>query len=366
MSVSGELTRSYLNSAIIEAEVDNVTEYGLDLSIVKFDLKEKDPKQFKNIINFVYKYLDFMTIILENEHSFIVFIRNSKIHATVLMVKNLNLALRLKFNTRLKNIAITNFDKSDSVLSLVERLNSYYLKAKLTHTDIYYGTKYLNFQEVNENVLSKIFKEDPNISVFGLYNDTSIKIDAQITKYKQNKIILKVEKEYLSFLQRQPILYFEHTNIPDVMNANILNVNYENSTLEIAKFNFIDQSPLHRKNLRVEPPIPIKSSLIIDDMIIDGLINDISITSLLFTTQLQFAEEIEKLNLTNKTFRIQFKLENLHGNDFDIEMKATIFKTMGNQLVLNTYANSETQNIIKEYINMCYQHLLLQVQGKVV
>ena len=150
------------------------------------------------------------------------------------------------------------------------------------------------------------------------------------------------------------------------MSANIVNVSYEKSILEVTRFNFIDQSPLHRRNLRVEPPIPIKGSLILDDFIIDGLINDISITSLLFTTQLQFVEELEKLNLTKKTFKIQFVLENLHGNNFEIDMNATIYKTMGNQLVLNTYTNSETQNIIKEYINMCYQHLLLQVQGKVV
>ncbi len=366
MNETEELTLSYLNSAILEAEYENVKDYGLDLCIIKFDIKESDSKKFKNIIKFIYKYLNFMTIILENDHSFIILARNSKIHSTALMMKNLNLALKLRFNTTLKNIAITNIDKNDNLISTIERLNNYYLKAKITKKDIYYGTKYISFENINNKTISNILKENPKIYLFGLYKDTSIKIDGNIINYSDDEVTIKVAKEYLSFLQKQPVLYLEHPNLPDVISTNIIEVNFEKSTLKVSKFNFIDQSPLHRRNLRIEPPIPIKASLIIDDIIIDGLINDISITSLLFTTQLQYIEEIEKLDLSSKSFKIQFKIENLHDNEFDIEMKATIFKIMGNQLVLNTYGSSETQNIIKEYINMCYQHLLLQVQGKVV
>ncbi len=366
MSVSEELILSYLNTAIIESEYEDVKDYGLDLCLIKFDIKEDDSKKFKNILKFVYKYLNFMTITLENKYSFIAYARNTKIHSTVLMMKNLNLALKLKYNTSIKNIAITNIDKNEDLISVLERLQTYYLKAKITHKEIYYGTKYLDFEEKNNNTISTIVKENPNISIFGVYKDTSIKIDSEIIDYTTDSTTIRVAKEYLSFLKKQPILYLEHSNIPDVISTNIATVNFDKSTLETSKFNFIDQSPLHRRNLRVEPPIPIRASLIIDDFMVDGLINDISITSMLFTTQLQFVEELEKQNLINKTFRIQFKIENLHDNNFDIEMQASIFKTMGNQLVLNTYANSETQNIIKEYINMCYQHLLLQVQGKVV
>jgi len=366
MNTTEELTLSYLNSAILEAEYENVKDYGLDLCMIKFDIKENDSKKFKSIVKFTYKYLNFTTIILENDHSFVAFARNSKIHSTVLVMKNLNLALKLKFNTTLKNIAVTNIDKSDNLISVVERLNTFYLKSKITRKDIYYGTKYLNFEEKNNNTISNIINKNPSISVFGLYKDTSIKIDGKIIDFSKDSTTIEVSKEYLSFLQKQPILYLEHTDIPDVISVNITNVNFDKSILETSKFNFIDRSPLHRRNLRIEPPVPIKASLIIDDLIVDGLINDISIASLLFTTQLQFIEDLENQNLTNKTFKIQFKIEELHGNDFDIEMQATIFKTMGNQLVLNTFANSQTQNIIKEYINMCYQHLLLQVQGKVV
>ena len=365
MSISEELALNYLNSAIIQAEIENAKEYDLDLSIVKFDIKENDPKKFKEILGFVYKYLDFMTILLESENTFIAFLRNSKIHATVLLMKNLNLALKLKFATTLKSVAVTNFDKSDDIISLIERLNSFYLKSKLTKNNIYYGTKWLNFQELDSKFLT-ILKDNPNIFVYGIYKDASIRIDAKINEITNEYISLKVPKEYLSFLQKQSVLYFEHSNIPDAMSANVIKADFEKSNLDVTKFKFIDQSPLHRRNLRVEPPVPIKASLIIDDLIVDGLINDISITSVLFTTQLNYVEELEKLGLIDKTFRLQFTIENLYNNSFDIEMKATIFKVMGNQLVLSTYATSETQNIIKEYINMCYQHLLLQVQGKVV
>jgi len=364
--INSELGLSYLNIAIAQAQVNGAKEYDLDLCIAKFDLKEDDPSKFKSILEFIYQYIDYETLILESEHTFLIYLRNAKIHSSVLMFKNLNLALKLKFNTSLKNLAVTNLDKSDDLESLTQRLNSFYLKAKITKQDVYYGTKYIDYKEQNENILRKLIDKEKDISIYGIYKDSSIKINGEVVTIEADSTTIKAPKEYLSFLQKQPILYFEHKNIPDVMSANVVGVDYDRSLLSVGRLKFIDQSPLHRRNLRVEPPVPFKATLISDDFMIDGLVNDISINSLLFTTQLQNIEELEKMDAKGKKLKIQFKLENLHGNDFDIEMRVSVFKTMGNQLVLNTFATAEIQNIIKEYINMCYQHLLLQVQGKVL
>jgi len=364
--INSELGLNYLNIAIAQAQVNGAKEYDLDLCIAKFDLKEDDPSKFKSILEFIYQYIDYATLILESEHTFLIYLRNVKIHSSILMFKNLNLALKLKFNTSLKNLAVTNLDKSDDLESITQRLNSFYLKAKITKQNVYYGTKYIDYKEQNESVITKLMDKEKDISVYGIYKDSSIKIDADVVSIDRDSTIIKTPKEYLYFLQKQPILYFEHKNIPDVMSANVVDVDYDRSHLSIGKLKFVDQSPLHRRNLRIELPIPFKATLVSDDFMIDGLINDISITSLLFTTQLQNIEELKKINTKEKRLKIQFKLEKLHGNDFDVEMSVSVFKTMGNQLVLNTFATAEVQNIIREYINMCYQHLLLQVQGKVV
>ncbi len=367
MDINNEVVLSYINKCITEAEVENAIQHGLDLTIVKFDIREENPNKYKEVIKFIYRYCDYMPMVADNYKNFTIFLKNIKLHATVLMIKNLNMALQINQNTKIKNIAITNFDETDTIESVLERINSFYVKAKLTKTDIYYGTKYLDLQnEDNKNILGKIIKKNNKINIYGLYQEAAIKIDATIISLNDDITILRVSKEFLSFLQKQPILYLEHKDIPDIFEARIINIDYGKSTIEIGKLNFVDHSPLHRKNIRVSPPKPLKATLTFSDLVIFGLISDISTSSVLFTTEIQNVEEIEKLQLLNKTFKLDFTIENLFGNDFDISVKATIFKVTGNQFVLNIFPNANYQNTIREYINMCYQELLLHVQGKVV
>ncbi len=367
MNIDNDMVLSYLNECITESEIENAMQNGLDLTIVKFDIIEDEPNNYKDIIKFIYKYCDYMPMVADNSKNFTILLKNIKLHAAVLMIKNLNMALKIKQNNNIKNIAITNFDQSDTIESFLDRINSFYMKAKLTQKDIYYGTKYLTFNsEEHENILKDIIKQDNKLFVYGLYQEAPIKIEAKVLSMEEDVTVLEVAKEFLSFLQKQPILYFEHKKIPDVFEARIIYIDYNKSTIEIGKFNFIDQSPLHRKNMRISPPKPIKSNLTFSDFVVFGLISDISTASVLFTTEIQNVEEIEKLKLLNKTFRLDFNLENLYGNDFHISVKATIFKITGNQFVLNIFPNAHDQNIIREYINMCYQELLLHVQGKVV
>jgi hypothetical protein len=160
-------------------------------------------------------------------------------------------------------------------------------------------------------------------------------------------------------------LYFEHTNVADVFSASVFKIDYENDVLEVGDMKFVDHSPIHRKQLRVAPVRALKATLSYENFAISGFISDLSVSSILFTTEIQNIDELQKEDMLNKTFTLVFELE-LFGNSFDIDVKATIFRTKGNQLVLNIFADSETQKIINEYINMSYQQLLLQVQGKVV
>jgi len=365
MNVNSDMILSYLNSSITEAEIENAKKYSLDLSIIKFEIKEEESQKYKDILKFIDTYFDFLGIVPDTNNSFLIFARNIKLHAVVLMVKNLNLALKLNFSTELKNVAITSLDEEDEISDVIERLNRYYTKAKLIKKDIYYGTRDLDFNDSNVNVLKKVFKEDKNINIYGLFHDAPIKIEALIEEIGDGYTKFKAPKEYLSFLQKQPVLYFEHSSVADVFSASVLNVDFDSDTLEVGDLKFVDHSPIHRKQLRVAPVKALKATLSYENFAISGFISDLSISSILFTTEIQNIGELQKEDILNKTFTLMFELE-LFGNSFDINVKATIFRTKGNQLVLNIFADSETQRVINEYINMSYQQLLLQVQGKVV
>jgi hypothetical protein len=365
MNVNSDMILSYLNSSITEAEIENAKKYNLDLSIIKFEMKDEESQKYKNILKFIDTYFDFLGIVPDTNNSFLIFARNIKLHAVVLMVKNLNLALKLNFSTELKNVAITSLDKYDKISDIIERLNRYFMKAKLTKKNIYYGTRSLDFNDSNVNVLKRVFEEDRDINIYGLFYDAPIKIEAQVKEVGEGYTRFTVAKKYLSFLQKQPVLYFEHTNVADVFSASVFKIDYENDVLEVGDMKFVDHSPIHRKQLRVAPVRALKATLSYENFAISGFISDLSVSSILFTTEIQNIDELQKEDMLNKTFTLVFELE-LFGNSFDIDVKATIFRTKGNQLVLNIFADSETQKIINEYINMSYQQLLLQVQGKVV
>jgi len=364
MSINNDLILSQLNSAITEAEIENAKKYNLDLTVIKFHIKEDDSQKFIDILKFIDSYFDFMSIVPDTNSTFMLFVRSVKIHATVLMVKNLNLALKLNFGTKIQ-CAVTSLDFSDDLESFIERLNKFFMKSKITGTELYYGTKLIDYNSSDIDILKKIFEKSNNINIYGLYQEAPIKIEAQVVKIGEGYSVYKVPISYLSFLQKQPILYFEHKDMPDIFTATVMNVDYEDSTIEVGNMKFIDHSPIHRKNLRISPLKAIKSILHYKDFAISGFISDLSANSILFTTEMQNIDKLQSENLIEKTFELNFKLE-LYGNEFDINVKSTIFRINGNQLVLNIFSNSDTQKIINEYINMSYQQLLLQLQGKVV
>ena len=361
--INSDLTLSVLNNSVAQAEIESAKKYNLDLSIVKFEIKEQDLQKLSKIIKFIYGYMDFKPMVSDSLTTYVVFMHNMKLHATVLMVKNLNLALKLNFATKLGAVGVTCLDSDDDVQTVTNRLDTFWTKSKLTKQDVFYGTSKIDSTVENTSILDKL--EDKNINIYGLYNEAPIKIKSKISKVGDDFAVFKVPRIYLSFLQKQAIVYLEHHSLPDIFSASVLKVDYENETLEVGNIKFIDHSPIHRKNLRVTPISTVKSTLNYKDFVISGFIFDISTSSVLFTTELHNIDELKKDDLVNKTFEISFQLE-IFNNTFDISAKSTIFKINGNQLVLNIFTNSDTQKVINEYINMCYQQLLLQVQGKVV
>lgn len=367
MSYSNNLISSYLNSAFVEAEVENAISHNIDLTAVKFDIVQKDSNKLKDIIKFIYSYLDFKPLVYEQGDSYVVYMQSVRLHTTVLTIKNLMMSIKLKYDSELTNVAVTEFSTTENVEDFLDRLNKFYMKSKLDRKNqIFYGTKDLDFQHANSSALEAVINSNPKIDIYGLFQDSPIKIEAEIETHSKEFSTILVKKEFLQFLNKQQILYIEHRDIPDIFTVSPMNADFEKSILEVGEFKFVDHSPLHRKETRVAPHKTLTARLGFEDFEVIGIISDISKNSILFSTEIQNIEMLKKENLENRSFDLSFVLDDLHKNSFDIEVKVNIFKIMGNQLVLNIHAPRDTKNIIKEYINMCYQQLLLQVQGKVV
>jgi hypothetical protein len=215
-----------------------------------------------------------------------------------------------------------------------------------------------------EKSLLSIFTKEPKIKVYGFYKEAPMVHEAKVLDFGSDVFSLRLSKEYLTFLKREEFVYLEHEMVPDIMRADIISIDMNHSVINLSKMKFLDNSPVHRKNIRVTPHKPVQALMTYEEEFqVEGLISDISKNSILLTTQLNKVEEIQAKGLQNKKFEVSFHLESANKIVHAISVKAMIYKTSGNQIVLNIYPTAEEQREIAEYITMCQNLLLLEAQS---
>ncbi|RUM66771.1 MAG: hypothetical protein DSZ05_03795 [Sulfurospirillum sp.] len=362
------IINNIVNQAFIQSQIQRSKDFATPLCAVKFELKfhPKEGAKFQEIFSFIYSYLNFTPIIYESGNSYLLFIHESKIHTVVSTLKNMFTSIKIKYGVFINNVGVTNFDDEDTAASLMERVHRFLLKSKLSQNNhIYYGTRYFDYSHNGdfENI-SHIFMQSPTLNVYGFYKEIPLSNQVEVVESKMGYAKVRSPKEYIPFMKRQEYVYLEHKMIPDILRADVMHIDYQNSFVELSNFKFLDNSPVHRKNIRVTPHRPVQASLEYEDEIyIQGLIADISKNSILFTTQLNKIEEIQVKGLHTKTFTLEFHIEDMENQIRNIQVKAMIYKVFGNQIVLNIYPSLEAQNIIMEYITMCQNLLLLEIKG---
>jgi hypothetical protein len=215
-----------------------------------------------------------------------------------------------------------------------------------------------------EKSLLSIFTKEPKIKVYGFYKEAPMVHEAKVLDFSADVFSLRLSKEYLTFLKREEFVYLEHEMVPDIMRADIISIDMNHSIINLSKIKFLDNSPVHRKNIRVTPHKPVQALMTYkEEFQVEGLISDISKNSILLTTQLNKVEEIQAKGLQNKKFDVNFHVESANKLVHTISVKAMVFKTSGNQIVLNIYPTAEVQRELSEYITMCQHLLLLEAQS---
>ncbi|MCH9813275.1 MAG: hypothetical protein K0U47_04955 [Epsilonproteobacteria bacterium] len=361
---------NYINHAFIESQLERADSYNSQLCVVKFELKF-DPKEgdrFKEIVSFMYSFLGYTPIVYEGGEHFLIFIHESKLHNVVMTIKNMTMSVKIKYGLNVHNIGITAYDQSDDKNELIGRVHKFFMKSKINkEIDIYYGTKFFEYSHTGnfENIRS-IITQEPMLNLYGFYKEAPLMSKVEIIDFNSGIMNVKAHKEYLLFFKKQEFIYIEHVMIPDIMRAEITKINFDNGEIELDNLKFLDNSPVHRKNVRVTPHRPIQATVEFEsEFYMDGLIADISKNSILLTTQLSKIEEIQAKGLQTKSFELKFHLDS-QDNSASINVRAMIYKTFGNQIVLNIYPSSEMENEIIDYIAMCQNLLLLEVKGTFV
>ncbi|WNY99596.1 hypothetical protein SUSP_002014 [Sulfurospirillum sp. 'SP'] len=363
-----ESINTYLNRSIIEANIAYAKMHQSSFSMVKFgfDVDLEDAFFFKDLIAFIHTELGFHTLLQQGVDTFIIILRDIKIHHAKKVLKKLEHNIKQTFKIEIKNIGITLFDATDSYKSLLDRLDKYYVMSRLsTRKKIFYGTLDFDFYETqNKNdVLASILRKEKTVTLHNLYNGIPIKEEATIAKFDEGIAQLKITTPKIFYYTKESFTFIQHDKIPSIIKAKIIKVDPSKSLVVLANLEFLDASPLDRSYIRVQPQKPINATLLLNKIkLLDGTLETISESSVVLHVKLTDIEKIIHKDLTERDFEIAFQIPTEKGFLTMISAKACIFSIINETIVINMQPNTFMKSKLKQYVALRQNALLVDLR----
>ena len=331
-----------------------------------FEVDLEDGFFFKDLIAFIHTELGFQTLLQQGNDTFLIILRDFKIHYAKKMLKKLEHNIKQKFKLEIKSIGMTLFDASDSYKSLLDRLDKYYVMSKLsTRKKIFYGTLDFDFYETqNKNdVLASILQKEKAVTLYNLYNGIPIKEEAKIAKFDEGIAQLNVNAPKILYYTKENFTFIQHDKIPSIIKAKIIKVDPTKSLLVLTNLEFLDASPLDRSYTRVQPQKPINATLLLNKIkCIDGNVDTISESSIVLHVKLADIEKLIHKDLVDKEFDLSFQIPTIKGFLTMISTKATIFSIINETIVLNIQPNTFMTTKIRQYVALRQNGLLVDLK----
>ncbi len=362
----------YLNMAMIEAEINHAKEDKISLSIVKFkyEVDLDNTFFFKDLFKEIYSTLEFLPIFYDNKNNFIVIFRNLKLQQSIALFKKIQVGLYDKYNIDIDRVGISELDMKDTSEELMNRVNKYLVISKrLAKGKIIYGLRDFDFYNSakREDSLKVILSQNPNVKIYNFYNGIPIKKNAIVIEYNQNNMCLQTTSEELLYLQKnEGFLYIRHKEFPGAIKGRIVKYDFKNLIVYIRNIEFQDSSILNRENIRITPSRTIRVMLECkNNMIIDGIINSISIDSIAIKVTKNVAEKIK--NIKDCEFILKFRLFAKNSIAIDnISLKAKAFNISKEEVVFLIMPNSFIKTKILNYITISADEMIKNLKQNIL
>jgi hypothetical protein len=360
----------YITRGIIESNIEFAQNHKTPLSIVKFgyDVDLEDGYFFKDLISFIHSYSDFNSILQQPNDTFLIFLRDCKIHEAKSIVSQMVQKIKYKFKVHIKNIGLTLLDEHDDYKTLLDRLDRYYVMSKLSKKPkIFYGTFDFDFYESEDDkkVLAKVFKKLNRIKLFNFYQGLPITERVSILNFYQGTIQVKMDRVKMPFYENETFTYIQHDLIPTILKADIIKLDPSKSIMILGNLKFLDSSPVERSNIRVEPEKEIYASLSLDSKkILDGHICSISENSILLRIKSEYIDELTQNPLWNTELTLQFQIPTKKSFLTLIKTKAMLYSIVNDKIVLHISPNRLIKSRLRNYISIRQSDLLLNLKNE--
>ncbi len=348
----------FISRGVIESNIEFAQNHNTPLSIVKFgyDVDLEDGFFFKDIISFIHSYSDFNSILQQPNDTFIIFLRDCKIHEAKSIVTQMIQKIKYKFKTNIEHVGITLLDESDSYKTLLDRLDKYYVMSKLSsRKKTFYGTLDFDFYETqsDKKVLENIFKKSNEVKLFNFYQGLPITEKVKVLKFDQGLIQLKIDPIKFPFYENEKFTFIQHDLIPTIIKASIIKIEPNKSLMVLGNLEFIDSSPVERSGIRVEPERDIYTSLSLNNKkILDGNIASISENSIVLNVKPENIKSLSEQPLWNTELTLQFQIPTKKSFLAMIKTKALIYSIVNDKIVLNIIPNRLIKSKLRNYISL--------------
>ena len=359
---------TFISRGIIESNIEFAQNHNSPLSIVKFgyDVDLEDGFFFKDLISFIHSYSDFNSILQQPNDTFIIFLRDCKIHEAKSIVTQMVQKIKYKFKKDIEHIGITLLDESDTYKSLLDRLDKYYVMSKLSkRKKIFYGTLDFDFYETqsDKNVLNNIFKKSNIIKLFNFYQGLPITEKVTILKFDQGLIQIKVDPIKFPFYENEKFTFIQHDLIPTVIKASIVKIEPNKSLMVLGNLEFLDSSPVERSGIRVEPERDIYTSLSLENKkLLDGTVSSLSENSVVLNVKPEGIKSLSEKPLWNTELTLQFQIPTKKSFLTMIKTKAMIYSIINDKVVLNITPNTLIKSKLRNYISLRQSDVLLSLK----
>lgn len=360
---------NYLNRGIIEANIEFAKTHFSPLSIVKFhyEVDVEDGFFFKDLISYIHSFSDFNSILQQPNDTFIIFLKDCKLHQAKSIVNQLVRKVKSQFGIDITKIGITLLDSEDDYKSLLDRLDKYYIMSKLSsRRKIFYGTKDFDFYESqnDKQVLNKIFKKLSEIKLYNFYQGLPITEVVKIANFADGIIQVSLDPIKIPFYQNEEFTFIQHDLIPVVIKAKIIKAEPARSLMVLGKLEFLDSSPVERSGIRVEPEKEIYASLAKDSKkVTEGSIISLSENSVVLHVKPDNITKLLEKPLWDTELTLQFQIPTQKSFLTVIKTKAYIYSIVNEKIVLNISPNTLIKSKLRNYISLRQGDLIVNLKN---
>ncbi len=355
---------NYLIRGIVEANIDVSKKEKSYFSLVKFEYKVdlEDTYSFKDMISFIYIFTNFSPILLQDKNSFLIFLKNTKIHKSKALINKLSQECKNKFDIDIENIGITLNSMNDTYKTLMDRVDKYFVMSKLSSSNkIFYGTVDFDYYDTMDSskILQNIFNKSSHINLNNLYKGIPIQETARIYSFNDGIIQVKIKPNKIPFYEKEKFTFIQHDLIPDIIKANILKIDRNRFIIVLNNLQFLKSSPVERSNVRIEPNKNIHAILTKGHKkLAEGNIISISENSISLKVPLEQTDILSAKDLFHNELSIKFLLANDKNFLSPIKLTTYIFNIVNDQIILNISPNVAEIKKIRNYISMQQSALL--------